>query len=126
MTTRIRKEHDEFARFTEMTKRQLVAETALYDEEFSADQFGPLDAESRKDWKRFKRRVGRPRVGEGAVRVSVSLERGLLKAVDHLAKELAVKRAELIAEALLKLIATEPLAGKPPSSRAKKDPAKRP
>src|SRR4051812_17441464 len=50
--------------------------------EIQDEELRPLTAAERKRWARAKRKVGRPKVGRGAVPVSVSLERGLLERVD--------------------------------------------
>lgn len=120
MAVKSKKQNLEFTRLGSLTKRQLSEETAKYDKEFAADEFNALDEESKKQWRRFKRKVGRPKVGAGAVRVSVSMERGLLKAVDRLAKQMDVKRAQLISSALSTLLASEP-----PATRARPAKAKR-
>ncbi|HEY5312627.1 MAG TPA: hypothetical protein VIK18_08905 [Pirellulales bacterium] len=120
MAAKTKKQNSEFSRLGALTKRQLAEETAKYDKEFAADGFNALDEESKKQWKRFKRKVGRPKVGAGAVRVSVSMERGLLKAVDRLAKQRDVKRAQLISSALSTLIANEPPTTHPRPAKAKR------
>src|SRR4051794_24783455 len=50
--------------------------------EIPDEELRPLTAAEQKRWARVKRKVGRPKVGKGAVPVSVSLERGLLERVD--------------------------------------------
>ncbi len=42
-------------------------------------------------------RRGRPRIGQGARKISISLERGVLREADALARKRGVKRSELIA-----------------------------
>ena len=66
----------------------------------------PLNAEERELWQKFKRKVGRPRLGKGVRVVSVGLERELLKKADALAKRRGVNRSALVSEALRALIAS--------------------
>jgi len=42
-------------------------------------------------------RRGRPKIGKGAKKISISLERGVLRDADALARKEGVKRSELIA-----------------------------
>jgi hypothetical protein len=49
---------------------------------------------------RMRKKVGRPKVGQGAKLVAVTIEKGLLSRVDSYAKQHAMKRAELIARGL--------------------------
>ena len=66
----------------------------------------PLNAEERKLWQRFKRKVGRPKIGKGVKIVSVGLEKDLLKKADALAKRRGVNRSALVTEALKAMIAS--------------------
>jgi hypothetical protein len=59
-----------------------------------------LNAAERRQWRRIKRRMGRPTVGKGAKVVAVTIERGLLDRVNRYAKAHGLKRAELIARGL--------------------------
>ncbi len=60
----------------------------------------PLSRKEREQWKKFQRRMGRPTIGKGAKIISVSVERGLLKQADALAKEEGVSRAQIFARGL--------------------------
>ena len=55
----------------------------------------PLTPEQRRQWRRFKRRVGRPRIGQGSKVVSISVEKSLLKRADAYAKRHGLKRAQV-------------------------------
>ncbi|HEX4794702.1 MAG TPA: hypothetical protein VH370_12960, partial [Humisphaera sp.] len=84
--------------YWEMNKEELAAATRKYDEPFVAlNESRPLTPAQRRMLQRAKRR-GRPRVGQGAKRVLVTIERGLLKDMDNLAKRLGKSRSQLIAE----------------------------
>ncbi len=78
---------------------------AEFDKEFIVDTFGPLTPEDRARWKRVKARRGRPRKGKGVKVISVSIEMGLLKRTDRLAKRKGVPRASLIAAGLEAVLA---------------------
>jgi predicted DNA-binding ribbon-helix-helix protein len=58
-----------------------------------------------KLWKAAKRKRGRPKTGRGFQRISVSMERGLLKQVTALAKKRRVSRSRLFAQVFEKEIA---------------------
>ena len=55
--------------------------------------------------RRHNRKVGRPRVGNGAKMVAVTIEKGLLKRADAYAKRHGMKRAAMIAQGLLLVMA---------------------
>ncbi len=82
----------------------LDAMVAEFDREFIADGFGPMTGEARRRHMRAKRKRGRPQVGSGSQRISVTVEKALLKKADRLAKRLGVSRAKLIAVGLWKMI----------------------
>ena len=65
----------------------------------------PLTAAQRARHQRARRAVGRPKVGEGADKVRISLERRLLRQTDALAAKREITRSQLIATALRRLIA---------------------
>ena len=83
-----------------------------FDKPFCFESGRPLSPAQRALWERAKRR-GRPRIGNGAQVISLSMERGLLKDADARAKALRISRAELVARALRAL-----LSGKSRKSRA--------
>jgi hypothetical protein len=86
--------------YWEMTKEELAAATKKYDQPFVAlNESRPLKPAQRQMLRRAKRR-GRPRIGQGAKRVLVTIERGLLKDMDSEAKRLGKSRSQLIAEAM--------------------------
>jgi hypothetical protein len=87
--------------------------TADLDQEFVVDKFAPLDAEARRQWRRAKRKRGRPVRGEGVQVISISIERGLLRASDELARRKKITRANLVARGLRAILAAEG-AGVPP------------
>ena len=64
--------------------------------EIPTEELRPLTAAERKRWGRVKRKAGRPKVGKGAVPVSVSLERGLLERVDAEARRAGMARSAFL------------------------------
>ncbi len=90
-----------------MTKRTTPKSVPLseFDREFVIDTFGVPPPEAQARWQRAKR--GRPRRGEGARVVSVSIERNLLARSDALAAKLGVTRATLVARGLKAVLAVE-------------------
>ena len=64
----------------------------------------PLSADGRRALARAASKGGRPRIGAGAQRINVTVERGLLKQVDAFAHKIGVSRAALVAEGLRKLV----------------------
>jgi hypothetical protein len=83
-------------------------QTARFDRPFVTDESRPLTRAERAFWERAKRRPGRPRNGQGALRISVTVEKGLLALVDARAKKEGISRAELIAKGLVAMLAKRP------------------
>ena len=65
-----------------------------------ADDGVPLNAKDRRLHRQAGLPVGRPRVGQGAKRINISMELGLLKAFDAFARQKGMTRAGLIAESI--------------------------
>jgi hypothetical protein len=82
--------------FTKMNTKELAAATREFDQEFIADTFLPLDAESKKRHARAKRKRGRPLRGRGAKVVSVTVERSILDQADAFARKHHLTRAALV------------------------------
>ena len=51
-----------------------------------------------------RKKIGRPPVGEGSRMIAVSIEAGLLRRVDAYAKEHKIKRTQLIARGLIRIV----------------------
>jgi hypothetical protein len=86
--------------YWEMNTRELAEATRDLDGDLPPRMFRPLSPASRALWNRVKRKRGRPRIGEGSEVISLSVERGLLKRSDQLAKKKGLTRAQLFAQAL--------------------------
>lgn len=93
-------------KYWEMTADELAAATRQFDEPAAVDRSRPLTAEERKQWNRIKKR-GRPKVGQGYQRISVSLEKGLLKRATALAKKRHLSRSKLVAIVLEQALSTQ-------------------
>jgi hypothetical protein len=89
--------------WSEMTADELQAATKGFDN-IDLEDTRPLTDEEQAVWERTKRGRGRPRNGEGAVRVLVTLERRLKFAADEFAKKQGIGRSELITQALRQVI----------------------
>ena len=85
---------------TQMNAKELAAATARFDKEFVIDQSRELTPEEREQWRRAKRKPGRPKQGQGVQIISVSIEKGLLKKTDLLARKLHTQRTKLISRGL--------------------------
>ena len=83
-----------------MNADELTKATAKFDSEFVVDEFGPPDEAARRKHARARRRRGRPVRGRGAKAISVTIELGVLKRADALAKKMKVSRAALIERGL--------------------------
>jgi hypothetical protein len=94
-------------KYWDMTAEELEAATKQFDEEFVADKSRALTAAEREQWQRARRKRGRPRIGKGYQRISVSLERGLLERVTALARKRRVSRSQLFAQVMADLLARE-------------------
>jgi hypothetical protein len=88
-----------------MTSKQLAEATKQFDEPFVIDESRPLTGAEEEQWNRLKRKRGRPKTGERFQRVSVSLERGLLRRVTAIAKRRHVSRSKLLAQVLEEALA---------------------
>jgi hypothetical protein len=64
----------------------------------------PLNARERRQWRRFKAKMGRPKIGKGAKTISLTVEKNLLKQADAYAKRHGISRAKLVAQGLQAVI----------------------
>jgi hypothetical protein len=91
----------------EMNGKELAAATAEFDREMIVDEFSPLTRGSRARFERVRRKRGRPRQGEGAQAISVTVERRLLAETDALARVRGLTRAGIIARGLRAVLPAE-------------------
>jgi hypothetical protein len=87
--------------YDQMDAEELAKATAEYDRSWKGRGLPgkPLTAADRAKHRRAGL-GGRPRVGQGAKIVPVSIERGLLKEVDAFAKRHKLKRSQMVVEGL--------------------------
>ncbi len=89
------------AEFQALTQAEKDRAYAHYDRKVPMSETRPLTPAERAQFERVRRRlVGRPRIGQGAKVVAVTLEKGLLGRVDAYAKTHGLKRAEMISRGL--------------------------
>jgi len=93
--------------YSKMTAQELTDASKRFDEPFVADQSRPLTPQERAQWNRIKRKRGRPRVGQGFQRISVSIEKQLLKRATACARKRRIPRSKLFALALERVLTQE-------------------
>jgi hypothetical protein len=91
--------------YSRMKPAELDAMAAKFDREVDLSETKPLTAAMRRDEQRARRKKpGRPRVGLGAAKLRVSMEKGLLKQVDAYARSHGLTRSDFIAQSLRKVL----------------------
>ena len=110
--------------YWEMDPKELAEATTPFDEPFVVDQSRPLKPAEREQWEKVRRKRGRPKVGQGFKRVSVSLEQGLLNRVTALAKKRQISRSLLVAKVLELALAREEGTDTGPQRVAGRNPAR--
>lgn len=79
----------------DMTVAELATATAQFDQPGAVAEARPMTPPERAQERALRR--GRPRIGQGVRKISISLERRVLRDADALARKRGVKRSELIA-----------------------------
>ncbi len=87
-----------------MDAADLDEEVAKFDQEFIADTAQGLTTKERLRDRRARRKRGRPRVGDGARRVLVTIGSSLLQRSDLYAAKHGLSRSALIARGLEELL----------------------
>ena len=102
--------------YDQMTTAELREATREFDREHVGTPGRPLTPTQKRAHARAaakaRKKMGRPRKGEGAETVAVSVESGLLKRADALAKRRKIGRSQLFSEGLRALLSD------PPTSKA--------
>ena len=93
--------------YWKMTPGELSKATDEFDEPLVIDKSRALTPAERTQWDRVRRKRGRPKVGKGFKRVSLSLEQDLLTRVTNLAKKRHISRSRLIALVLTDALAQD-------------------
>jgi hypothetical protein len=94
-----------YKRFASLSAAEKEAAYRECDDPDIALRGKPLDSRMKKLWNRAKRKAGRPRVGRGAARVLVSIERGLLEDADDFAKSRRISRSQLVSRGIKAVLA---------------------
>src|SRR5947209_8731931 len=98
------KKRSYYEEFMAMSDAQRDAEVARFEREFVGIPGKPLTPAQKALHRRAARRAGRPKIGKGAERFTITLERELAKKADALAKRQRMSRSELIADGLRHLL----------------------
>src|SRR5438105_3534602 len=88
--------------YNRMTAKELDREVARYDRELPTGR--ALTAAQKARHRRARKKIGRPIVGKGAERLTITMERGLLRDVDRAAQRMRISRSELIARGIKGLL----------------------
>jgi hypothetical protein len=91
-------------RYGRMDAADLDTETAKFDQEFIADTASALSRQERTRDRNARRKRGRPRIGNGAQRVLITIESSLLRRSDDYAKKHGLTRSALIGRGLQVLL----------------------
>lgn len=95
---------DEFIALPDSAKERIYREI---DSETPEDRWArsrPLNARERRQWRRIKAKMGRPKIGKGARTISLTVERDLLEQADAYAKQHGISRAKLVAQGLMAVL----------------------
>jgi len=95
---------EDFLALPDAEKERIWQEIDFQSTEELLRQSRPLNARERRQWRAFKKKLGRPRIGKGTTNVSVSMEKGLLKKADRFAKAHGLSRSQLVANGVKAII----------------------
>lgn len=96
--------------YWEMTTAELRKATREFDKPFAFEKGEPLTDADKEQFRKArqyarKSKLGRPRVGRGAARITTTVERSLLSRVDRYAKQHSLTRAQIIAQGMERILA---------------------
>jgi hypothetical protein len=91
---------DAFIALPDAEKNRIVKEIEAETPQERLARSRPLNARERALWRKFKSKMGRPRIGGGAQTISLTVERQLLKKADVYARQHGISRAKLVARGL--------------------------
>jgi hypothetical protein len=95
---------EEFMALPDAEKERIVKRIEAETAEESIARSRPLNAREKRQWRRFKAKMGRPKVGKGAKTISLTVEKNLLKQADEYAKRHEISRAKLVAQGIQAVI----------------------
>jgi hypothetical protein len=97
---------NEFIALPDSEKERIYQEIESETPEETLARSRPLNARERRQWRRFKAKMGRPKIGKGAKTISLTVEMDLLKKADAYAKRHGISRAKLVAQGLKAVMGT--------------------
>ena len=106
MAKRKKSDIDNFVGLSDAQKERIVKQLDRETPEQSIARSRPLNAKERRQWRRFKSKMGRPKIGKGAKTISLTVEKELLKHADAYAKRHGITRAKLVAQGLQAVLGT--------------------
>ena len=104
MKARKKSDIEEFIELPDSEKERIYREIDAEPTQQQLARSRPLNARERKQWRQFKKKMGRPKVGRGAKTISLSVERALLSRADAYARKHGISRAKLVARGLESII----------------------
>ena len=106
MKKRKKSDIDEFLALPDSEKERIARQFDSETPQQSLARSRPLNAKERRQWRRFKAKMGRPKIGKGAKTISLTVEKELLKQADAYAKRHGISRATLVAQGLQAVLGT--------------------
>lgn len=94
-------------KYARLSLEELREHTREFGREMVVGQSRALTPAERRRWAAARRKRGRPKRGEGAKVISVSVERRLLARSTALARKLGISRAALVERGLRAVLAAE-------------------
>jgi hypothetical protein len=91
---------DEFIALPDAQKQRIVRQLERETLQQSLARSRPLSPQERRQWRRFKVKMGRPKIGKGAKTISLTVEKDLLEQADAYARRHGISRATLVAQGL--------------------------
>jgi hypothetical protein len=95
---------EDFQALSDAEKEKIWREIDAQSPQESLRQSRPLNSKEKRQWRKLKRKLGRPMIGKGTTNISVSMERELLKKADSFARAHGLSRSELIASGVRAVI----------------------
>jgi len=95
---------EDFVALSDSQKEQIFREIEAETPQWRLARSRPLNTRERAQWRRFKKEMGRPKVGKGAKTISLTVEKALLERADAFAKRQGISRARLVAQGLLAVL----------------------
>jgi hypothetical protein len=88
------------APYNKMTAEEMDAEVQKFDHPATEMRGKPLSRTQRAQHRRARKKMGRPVIGKGSMRLTITMEKGLVSKTDLLAKKKNLSRSQLIAKGL--------------------------